>query len=89
MILGLTDSYGIIFVEIGFCVYYFPSPCLFRLNLCSAGPTPMDVSVTAQEISSTDVTVLEGHSSEVFACAWSPTGSLLASGCVLIICYTA
>jgi len=25
----------------------------------------MDVSVTAQEISSTDVTVLEGHSSEV------------------------
>ena len=65
MILGLTDSYGIIFVEIGFCVYYFPSPCLFRLNLCSAGPTPMDVSVTAQEISSTDVTVLEGHSSEV------------------------
>jgi len=49
----------------------------------------MDVSVTAQEISSTDVTVLEGHSSEVFACAWSPTGSLLASGCVLIICYLA
>ncbi|KAG2570919.1 WD40 repeat-containing protein HOS15-like isoform X2 [Panicum virgatum] len=49
-------------------------------SLAGGGPTPMDVSVTAQEISSTDVTVLEGHSSEVFACAWSPTGSLLASG---------
>jgi WD40 repeat protein len=89
MILGLTDSYEIICVETGFCVYYFPSPCQFILNLYTAGPTPMDVSVTAQEISSTDVTVLEGHSSEVFACAWSPTGSLLASGCVLIICYIA
>ncbi|XP_062184141.1 WD40 repeat-containing protein HOS15-like [Phragmites australis] len=44
------------------------------------GPTPMDISTTAHEISSTDVTVLEGHSSEVFACAWSPAGSLLASG---------
>nr|CAB3486497.1 unnamed protein product [Digitaria exilis] len=46
----------------------------------TTGPSPMDISVTAQEISSADVTVLEGHSSEVFACAWSPTGSLLASG---------
>ncbi|XP_069148913.1 WD40 repeat-containing protein HOS15-like [Solanum lycopersicum] len=27
-----------------------------------------------------DVMVLEGHTSEVFACAWSPEGSLLASG---------
>ncbi|EES11818.1 WD40 repeat-containing protein HOS15 isoform X1 [Sorghum bicolor] len=49
-------------------------------SLAGGGPTPMDVSTTAQEISNTDVTVLEGHSSEVFACAWSPTGSLLASG---------
>ncbi|KAG8080821.1 hypothetical protein GUJ93_ZPchr0007g5339 [Zizania palustris] len=49
-------------------------------SLASGGPTPMDVSTTAHEISSADVTVLEGHSSEVFACAWSPAGSLLASG---------
>ncbi|ONM18801.1 leunig-related6 [Zea mays] len=49
-------------------------------SLVGAGPTPMDVSTTVQEISNTDVTVLEGHSSEVFACAWSPTSSLLASG---------
>jgi transducin (beta)-like 1 len=49
-------------------------------SLASAGPTPMDVTTTPQEILSADVTVLEGHSSEVFACAWSPTGSLLASG---------
>uniref|UniRef100_A0A0V0IDZ0 Putative F-box-like/WD repeat-containing protein TBL1XR1-like n=1 Tax=Solanum chacoense TaxID=4108 RepID=A0A0V0IDZ0_SOLCH len=27
-----------------------------------------------------DVMVLEGHTSEVFVCAWSPKGSLLASG---------
>jgi transducin (beta)-like 1 len=55
-------------------------PCQGVLNLIATGPTPMDVSTTAHEISSADVTVLEGHSSEVFACAWSPAGSLLASG---------
>jgi transducin (beta)-like 1 len=32
------------------------------------------------EIPNSDVTVLRGHNSEVFACAWSPVGSLLASG---------
>lgn len=32
------------------------------------------------EIPSCDVKVLEGHTSEVFACAWSPAGSFLASG---------
>ncbi|ONK60026.1 uncharacterized protein A4U43_C08F13430 [Asparagus officinalis] len=49
-----------------------------------AGPEPMDITPSAPSvacaISISDVTVLEGHSSEVFACAWSPTGSLLASG---------
>ncbi|XP_006657641.1 WD40 repeat-containing protein HOS15 [Oryza brachyantha] len=49
-------------------------------SLAGGGPTPMEISTTAHEISSADVTVLEGHSSEVFACAWSPAGSLLASG---------
>ncbi|XP_020522852.1 WD40 repeat-containing protein HOS15 isoform X4 [Amborella trichopoda] len=43
----------------------------------------MDISTSFPstcEIASSDVTILEGHTSEVFACAWSPTGSLLASG---------
>ncbi|XP_058006186.1 WD40 repeat-containing protein HOS15 isoform X3 [Hevea brasiliensis] len=45
---------------------------------------PMEVSTTSTsqvcEIPSSDVMILEGHTSEVCACAWSPTGSLLASG---------
>ncbi|CAA2986253.1 WD40 repeat-containing HOS15-like [Olea europaea subsp. europaea] len=47
------------------------------------GPEPMDVSVSSQspscEIPSSDVLILEGHTSEVCACAWSPSESLLAS----------
>ncbi|XP_065873556.1 WD40 repeat-containing protein HOS15 isoform X2 [Euphorbia lathyris] len=53
-------------------------------NGISGGPESMDVSPTstsqACEIPSSDVMILEGHTSEVCACAWSPTGSLLASG---------
>ncbi|XP_065623212.1 WD40 repeat-containing protein HOS15 isoform X2 [Quercus suber] len=45
---------------------------------------PMDISTSSTslpcEIPSSDVKILEGHTSEVFACAWSPSGSLLASG---------
>ncbi|XP_055825619.1 WD40 repeat-containing protein HOS15-like [Solanum dulcamara] len=45
---------------------------------------PMDnctVSTTLPcEIPSSDVMVLEGHTSKVFVCAWSPERSLLASG---------
>ncbi|KAA8528484.1 hypothetical protein F0562_035839 [Nyssa sinensis] len=48
------------------------------------GPEPMEISTSSTslpcEIPSCDVTVLEGHTSEVFVCAWSPAGSLLASG---------
>ncbi|CAL9057088.1 WD40 repeat-containing protein HOS15-like isoform X1 [Musa acuminata AAA Group] len=48
------------------------------------GPEQMDITPSSQslacEISRSEVTILEGHSSEVFACAWSPAGSLLASG---------
>ncbi|KAK9844067.1 hypothetical protein WJX81_003500 [Elliptochloris bilobata] len=33
-----------------------------------------------QEIPASQVTTLEGHSSEVFICAWSPNAPLLASG---------
>ncbi|KAI5655229.1 hypothetical protein M9H77_32416 [Catharanthus roseus] len=48
-------------------------------------PEPMEIctssmSLSGSEIPSSDVMVLEGHTSEVFACAWSPCGSLLASG---------
>ncbi|KAL4352118.1 hypothetical protein GQ457_06G035530 [Hibiscus cannabinus] len=51
------------------------------------GAEPMDIATTstlasqeACEIPSSDVTILEGHTSEVCACAWSPTDSVLASG---------
>lgn len=48
------------------------------------GPEPMDIATTSAsqsfEIPNSDVTILEGHTSEVCACAWSPAGSLLASG---------
>lgn len=47
-------------------------------------PEPMDICPSMPsagcEISTSDVTILEGHTSEVCACAWSPSGSLLASG---------
>ncbi|KAL2926740.1 WD40 repeat-containing protein HOS15, partial [Bienertia sinuspersici] len=53
-------------------------------NGVCADPEPMDMSPSAPtlecEISASDVTILEGHTSEVCACAWSPSGSLLASG---------
>eukprot|EP00258_Populus_trichocarpa_P045099 XP_024461118.1 WD40 repeat-containing protein HOS15 isoform X2 [Populus trichocarpa] len=53
-------------------------------GISEVGPEPMDISTasTSQtcEIPSSDVMILEGHTSEVCACAWSPTGSLLASG---------
>ncbi|CAL5366831.1 unnamed protein product [Camellia sinensis] len=53
-------------------------------NGISGGSEPMDISTAstsrACEIPSSDVIILEGHTSEVCACAWSPAGSLLASG---------
>ncbi|KAJ1701609.1 hypothetical protein LUZ63_001388 [Rhynchospora breviuscula] len=52
----------------------------FFLGTDSAGVEPMDATLPPSEISNSEVTILEGHSSEVFACAWSPAGSLLASG---------
>ena len=38
------------------------------------------MSKTAPEIPEHDVSVLRGHGSEVFICAWSPKANLLASG---------
>lgn len=39
----------------------------------------MEVEV-GQEIPTNKATVLRGHESEVFICAWNPTNDLLASG---------
>ncbi|KAL0352093.1 UNVERIFIED_CONTAM: WD40 repeat-containing protein HOS15 [Sesamum calycinum] len=53
-------------------------------NGTDGGPEPMDICTSLaslpSEIPNSDVTVLQGHTSEVFACAWNPAGSLLASG---------
>lgn len=53
-------------------------------NVTAEGPEPMEIDTSIAPLSSlipnSDVTVLEGHTSEVFVCAWSPAGSLLASG---------
>ncbi|WMV57480.1 hypothetical protein MTR67_050865 [Solanum verrucosum] len=48
---------------------------------CKIDSEPMDINTdsTPYEIPSSDLMVLEGHTSEVFTCAWSPEGSLLAS----------
>ncbi|CAA6662967.1 unnamed protein product [Spirodela intermedia] len=50
----------------------------------SRGPDSMEICTNAvpscTEVPSSDVTILEGHTSEVFSCAWSPIGSFLASG---------
>ncbi|KAL6572481.1 hypothetical protein OROMI_013439 [Orobanche minor] len=53
-------------------------------NGTGGGPEPMDICTSLSslpcEIQDGDVTVLQGHTSEVSACAWNPAGSLLASG---------
>ncbi|PIM97449.1 Beta-transducin family (WD-40 repeat) protein [Handroanthus impetiginosus] len=53
-------------------------------NETGDGPEPMDICTSVAslpcEIPNNDITVLQGHTSEVFACAWNPSGSLLASG---------
>ncbi|KAJ7958216.1 F-box-like/WD repeat-containing protein [Quillaja saponaria] len=53
-------------------------------NESHGGPEPMEISPISTslpcEIQTHDVLILEGHTSEVFACAWNPSGSLLASG---------
>ncbi|CDY18648.1 BnaA09g07470D [Brassica napus] len=50
----------------------------------SSAAEPMDITMTPasmpSHIPSSDVRILEGHTSEVCACAWSPSASLLASG---------
>ncbi|KAL8261101.1 hypothetical protein R6Q59_025150 [Mikania micrantha] len=52
--------------------------------IAEVGAEPMEIDHNSASMSalipSSDVTVLKGHTSEVFVCAWSPAGSLLASG---------
>jgi len=43
-------------------------------------PEILEASEGPIEIPQSQITTLEGHTSEVFICAWSPTASLLASG---------
>ena len=40
---------------------------------------------THQDVTPAQVCTLEGHDKDVFICAWSPAGSLLASGCVSVL----
>ncbi|KAK3007749.1 hypothetical protein RJ639_013485, partial [Escallonia herrerae] len=55
-------------------------------NNISNGPEPMEMDISSTSPSQTcgfpssDVMILEGHTSEVCSCAWSPAGSLIASG---------
>ncbi|XP_051124056.1 WD40 repeat-containing protein HOS15-like isoform X2 [Andrographis paniculata] len=53
-------------------------------NKTDGGAEPMDICSSLAtlpcEFPSSDVTLLQGHTSEVFSCAWNPVGSLLASG---------
>lgn len=55
-----------------------------EVNGTVRGLEPMDICTTStsqpRQIPSSDVIILEGHTSEVCACAWCPSGSLLASG---------
>ncbi|RID53802.1 hypothetical protein BRARA_G01172 [Brassica rapa] len=51
--------------------------CKSAWRCCRTTMTPTSLP---SRISNSDVRVLEGHTAEVCACAWSPSASLLASG---------
>lgn len=48
-------------------------------TVSTTGPEPMDID-QGIEIPASKATVLRGHESEVFICAWNPSRDLLASG---------
>lgn len=53
-----------------------------RLSICALADNhgdPMEVDMEV-EIPASKATVLRGHESEVFICAWNPVSDLLASG---------
>ena len=62
-----------------FFKYIYPIMCL--LSVFSANHTGERMEVDGGvEIPSSKATVLRGHESEVFICAWNPVNDLLASG---------
>jgi len=69
------------FVEFFFFNKYFRASvhlCVRPLTTDNhSEPMEMDVDV---EIPASKATVLRGHESEVFICAWNPVSDLLASG---------
>lgn len=56
-----------------------PSGVTGAQNVSGSGPEPMDIDQSI-EIPASKATVLRGHESEVFICAWNPSRDLLASG---------
>ena len=75
-------------------VYCSPSNIVFIVLLLSV-IEPMDVDrhvptsggaavVSSFDVPSSKVTVLRGHQSEVFTCAWNPEGDTIVSGCAII-----
>lgn len=67
-------------------MYVVRSLLLFLfLAVVNTNSTEMEVDVSI-EIPPSKATVLRGHESEVFICAWNPTMDLLASGYVFEYC---
>lgn len=54
-------------------------PAAVPTTTTTTGPESMDVDQSI-EIPASKATVLRGHESEVFICAWNPSTDLLASG---------
>ena len=69
---------SLLFTELCSYYYYF----LVRPSTEQIEDKPMEVDTDHSEIqiSLSNATVLRGHDSEVFICAWNPMQDLLASG---------
>lgn len=72
-------------MEMSLCiptVCFISNYCQTVLTFCwtTANPSEGREEETGVEIPASKATVLRGHESEVFICAWNPTTDLLASG---------